>query len=420
MPVEAVAAWGALSSLTSLEVDTISYAAPAVEQLPNLAELSVTCSIYVDHSLVMLLPALPRLQVLRLPADVLVRPRYSFKKQELDVLGSLHQIRQVDDSCIDAADLTHPFVMSKCFPSMEIMIGKGDKWKDGAEWIKRGEGKEVTKLAICSRAGEGGMKPSISHWSGFHALRSLELIYLDLNSGLRQLRGLTQLTDLKMDNCTPDIHGLDQLPPNLSTLSLSNLRLNAALHEQQEQQGSSTSTPQLPHLTRLVLKGNHAVTSVVTGLIKLQQLVLSCNVDAFIPDALFDSLSQLTCLSSLTIPSLGASNLVLENIAVLAKLPELRQLRVSRRLSPLHGLEIAATLGHLPELKVYIDRHGDSLDGIVSGDFLQVGVIRHNVRIGPCEEAICNFLRYKIWAMWFIAYWMLRVLSCQWRVEHRH
>jgi hypothetical protein len=386
-PGEAVAAWGALSSLTSLEVDTLTHMVSAVKQLPNLVELSVATSLSVNHSLVMLVAALPRLQVLRLPALDIFCPSYIVTKQELDGLRSLQQLQRVDNVCVEPADLTHPFVISKCYPSMHIMMRRADDSLGIADWVDRGGGKQLPELVLCAIYSR--TKPVVTHWSGFTALRSLELIDVDLNTGLQQLRGLTQLTHLKMDRCSPDIGSLGQLPPGLISLSLDNLRLDAVLHEQQQQQqqqGSSVSTSQLPHLTSLVLK--NAVASgerVITGLTNLQQLVLERN--AFIPSSWFDSFSQLTCLSSLTIPSLGPSNLVLEKISLLAKSPSLQQLEVTRQfLPPLQGLEIGATLGHLTAIKLCIDRPRDLWDGIVSGDLLQVrGFKAQHWRLGKVE-----------------------------------
>jgi hypothetical protein len=373
VPVEAAAAWGALSSLTSLEVEVLSSLAPAVKQLPNLVELSVTGSVmFYSSSLMLIISTLPQLQVLRFPIFEWYHS-YCCTKQELDGLSTMQQLQQVDGMRLDSIDLTHPFVSSKCYPSIQIMLSARDRGRHIADWVQRGGVKQVTKLLICSyNLGGKVIIPSISQWSGFTALRSLELNRLDLSPGLQQLRGLTQLTHLKMERCSPEIHSLDQLPPCLCSLSLDNLRSNAALHEQQQQQQqvSSSSTPQLPHLTRLVLTGDSAVFSAdsfVPALQSLQQLLLfTCS-----PGFNLEPLSQLTSVSSLTLPNLGSG--LLEGISVLAKFPALQQLEVTRQfITPVDGLEIAATLGHLTAVKVLMVHSGAWSSNIFCGGILQV------------------------------------------------
>jgi hypothetical protein len=376
LPAEAAAAWGALSSLTSLEIDILSSLAPAVKQLPNLVELSVTS--FLAYYNMTLVPALPQLQVLRLPAFDLYRSADIFAKQELVGLSSMQQLQHVDNIRVDSADLTHPFVMSKCYPSILVVISATDRTRDIAEWVQRGGGKQVMDLVISSRGLKSSVKPSIAYWLGFTALRSLELIHLDLSPGLQQLRGLTQLTHLTMDNCSPDIHSLGQLPPCLCSLSLDNLRWNAALHEQQQQQQASCrSVPQLPNLTRLVLSGDSAVSSagrMMTAFLDLQQFVLKFTASAL--GSMLHPLSQLTSLSSLTVSYLGAANTVLEGVLVLSKFPALQQLEVSEQvISPLNGLEIAATLGHLTAVKVIIEGPLWRIR-MSCGDLLQVRNIR--------------------------------------------
>jgi hypothetical protein len=372
---EAAAAWAALSSLTSLEVDTMLYLHSAVKQIPNLLELSTTELSMTDQlsfyrgSVPLIMSIVPQLQVLRFPA--LQAYRYDCcTKQELDALSRMQQLRQVDGMCLDSADLVHPFVMEKCYPSLQIRISASERAGDIAEWLHRGGGKQVTKLLACSKKSE--LKPSISQWSGIPALRSLELIHLHLSPGLQQLRRLTQLTHLKMAKCSPDIHSLNQLPPGLCSLSLDNLRSNAALHEQQQQQVSSTSTPQLPHLTRLVLIGDSSLDSagrIVTGFTNLQQLVLTL----IRPSALsmLDPFSQLTSLSSLTIPSLGSEGV--EGASLLTKLTGLQQLEVSGQfMTPPEGLEVAAALGHLPAFTGFLSHLGGICASTFSGGMLQV------------------------------------------------
>jgi hypothetical protein len=374
MPSEAVAAWGALSSLTSLEVDTLSNLAPALTQLPNLVELSVTASIIYLPILVVY--AMPRLQVLRLPV---CSRDYTFTKHDLDVFRSMQQLQRVDNIRVGSADLSHPFVMSKCYPSVQVVISSVDRARDIAEWVQRGGEQQVTNLLIryvmCTFE---TTKPSISEWSGFNALRSLELYQLDLSSGFQQLRGLTQLTHLKMNNCSPSIRSLDQLPPGLCSLSLDNLIWSAALHEeQQQQQLSSTSTPQLPHLTRLVCTEDatvYAACRVITSLTNLQELVLDSTF--FSLGATHEPLSQLTSISSLTIPSLGASSSRLEAISALAKFPGLQQLEVATfSVVPEDGLQIAATLGYLTAIKLKLGSAWDWHGHVVSGGPLQVRVL---------------------------------------------
>jgi hypothetical protein len=378
MPAEAAAAWGALSSLTSLEVDAIPYLAPVVQQLPNLVELSVTHFIdFGGRSIMLMIASMPELQVFRLPAIGLC-PSCLFTKEELDGLSSMQQLRHVDGMRLDSADLSHPFVSSRCYPSMQIKISATDRAGDMSEWVQRGGGKQMTQLLVCSDERWGMDRPSISQWTGFPALQSLELIHLDLSPGLQQLRGLTQLTHLKMYNCSPAIHSLDQLPPGLCSLSLDNLRWDAALHEQQQHQlSTSSSTPQLPHLTRLVLKGDSAVSSagrVITALVSLQHLALNCY--SLARGFTLGPLSQLTSLSSLTVSYLGRGGKLLEEISVLAELSSLQQLEVTAQsFNPINGLEIAATLGHLTAITLNISNYRNMLFTIESGGMLQVRCI---------------------------------------------
>jgi hypothetical protein len=394
MPVEAAAAWGALSSLTSLEVDTLSNLAPALKQLPNLVELSLTDVLIFSQppTVDLLLSAMPQLQILRLPA-------YDrccvcgVTKQQLDKISAMQQLQHVDNSWVYLEDLSHPFIMSKCYPSLQIIVKATDETGDIADWVQRGGGKQVTKLLICSNWLTGSGRPSISQWPVFSALRILELLQLDLSPGLQQLRGLTQLTHLNMESCTPDLHSLDQLPPGLCSLSLDNLTANAALPEQQQQQQVSTSsTPQLPHLTSLVLTGDRAVSSagrIVVDLTNLQQLELKYAL--FVPGSTLDPLSQLTCLSSLSLSILidplpgPHRDGWQEGISALAKFPALRQLEVTRQsLEPLHILQIAVALGHLTAIKVCLrtdPRHTRYWSGqLVSGGPLQVRHVKKLVQ----------------------------------------
>jgi hypothetical protein len=347
MPDEAAAAWGALSSLTSLEVDTMLSLAPAVKQLPNLVELSAADFTMSRGTISSMISALPQLQVLRYLAFKPCSGRYS--NEYLNGFSST-KLQQVDGMSLDPANLSHPLAISKCYPTMRIVISSRNRAGDIADWVQRGGGKQVTKLLICSDEHRLMGRPSISHWPGIPALRNLELYHLDLSPGLQQLRGLTQLTHLQLDNCSPDLHSLDQLPPGLCSLSLDNLRGDAALQEQHQQ-----AVPQLPHLTKLVIKGDRAVTSsgrVVTALLNLQQLTLDPN-EEFSPGSTLATLSHLTSLSSLIIPYLGRGNKLLEGVNVLAMIPCLQQVEVTRQyFNPLLGLEIAAKLGNHTAIKL--------------------------------------------------------------------
>jgi hypothetical protein len=381
MPGKAVAAWGALSSLTSLEVDVLSSLAPAVKQLPNLLELSFTGTAYFRDSPLMMVSAMTQLQILRLPATDRFCSHLA-TKQQLDGLSTLQQLRHVDGMCLDSADLNHPFV-TRCYPSIQIIISTTDGAGNVEEWFQTGEGRQVTKLLIYYAEGKGLSNPSSSHggsitkpiisqWSGFTALKSLELIHLDLSPGLQQLTGLTQLTHLKLEGCSPHLHSFDQLPPGLYSLSLDNLRWKAALHvQQQQQQVSSTSTPQLPHLTSLTLSGDIAVSCagmVVSALSKLQHLVLDSTF-AFI--STLSPLSRLTSLSSLIISHIGQRDRTLKGTSVLRELSSLQQLEVTAQsFNPIYGLEIAASLRHLAAitLQLRICEHFS----MVSGGMLQV------------------------------------------------
>jgi hypothetical protein len=377
LPVDsAPAPWGTLSSLTSLEVDILTHVEPAVKQLPNLVELTLSDRALRSGSIALMMSTVPQLQVFRIAA---IEGPFAdcCTKQELDGLSSMQQLRQADGMRIDSTDLTHPLVMTKCYPSINISVSSADRAGDIGEWAQRGGGKQVTKLLIYGRADFGGsmVKGTVSDWSGLNVLRSLELLQLDLSPGLQQLRGLTQLTHLKMQRCSPDIHSLDQLPTSLCSLSVDNLRFNAALHEQQQQQEeelSSRLVPQLPHLTSLLLSWDSSLESagrVVTNFISLQQLVLTL-MDSSVCSAL-DPFSQLTSLSSLTIPSFGSG--VTEGVSVLAKLPGLQQLEVVGDLmNPLRGLEIAASLGHLTAITLNINPFGGWIPGVFSGGMLQV------------------------------------------------
>jgi hypothetical protein len=379
MPINVAATWKALSRLTSLEVDTVTYLARGVKQLPNLVELSLTSFTgYSSSSIMHTISNLQQLQVLCLPAMDCYQG-YTFTKQELDVFGSLQQLQQVDNICINSADLTHPFVLSKCYPTIQTMIRGSTREIDITEWVQKGGDRRVMKLVLASKSLEGLGRPSIVHWAGLSSLRSLELIRLDLSPELQQLRELTQLTHLKMDNCSPPLHSIHQLPPGLCSLSLDNLWCHAAIHEQQQQQEvSRTSTaPQLPHLTSLVLKGDRTAYSagkIITALLNLQRLVLDSRLLA--PDFRLEPLSQLTSLSSLTVPHLGLGNRVLEGLSVMEKLPDLQQLRVTRqRISPVQGLEVAARLGHLTEIKLDVESARHRCGHVVSGGPLQVRVL---------------------------------------------
>jgi hypothetical protein len=299
---------------------------------------------------------MPRLLILRLPAYKHFS-HYCFIREELDSLSSMQQLEHVEEVRVDSANLSHPFLISKCYPALQVVISKPDTAGDVAEWAQRGCAKQVQKLYILSGLNGVSAKPSMSPWPVFTALRTLGLISLDLTPGLQQLRELTQLKHLEMRDCDPTIHSLNQLPSGICSLTCDNLRGDAALHEQQ-QQVLNTSSPQLPHLTRLVLKGDSAVAAagaVVAGTPNLQQLVLDCNILA--SEFTVDPFSQLTSLSSLTLPNLGQRDQVLEVITVLEKFPALKQLQATKgscSVFPVHGLEVATRLSNLTSVKLLI------------------------------------------------------------------
>jgi hypothetical protein len=281
--------------------------------------------------------------------------------------------------------------VGKCYPAIEIMISGVDSARDLLGWVQRGGDQQVTKL-VMSPSLESFKNPSVSHWAGFAALRSLELICLDLSPGLQQLRGLTQLTHLKMAGCSPAFHTIHQLPPSLCSLSLDNLWSDAALDDQQQQEVASTST-QLSHLTSLVLKGDRTASSAVgliTALVNLRQLVVDSGY--LVMASMLEPLSQLTSLSSLTVSRLGLGNKGLEGLLVMEKLPVLQQLKVTRqRISPVQGLEVAARLGHLTEIKLDLESARHWWGHVVLGGPLQVrvsGLVAER-RESPCP-ALCE------------------------------
>jgi hypothetical protein len=128
---------------------------------------------------------------------------------------------------------------------------------------------------------------------------------------------------------------------------------------------------------------------VIKSLTNLQELVLDSTF--FSLGATLDPLTQLTSISSLTIPSLGPLSMVLEEIPVLPKIPGLQQLEVTRQcLGPVHGLEIAATLGHLTAIKLGLGSARDQRDLVVSGGPLQVRVLALVAR--KMEEPVCSLV----------------------------
>jgi hypothetical protein len=378
MPEQAAAAWQGMRCLTSLEVDTLMYLQPAVKQLPSLVELFVRDTTYFPSSAVMqVLSATPQLQVLRLPAHKLYEGfPFSFTKEQLDGLSAMQQLQRVDDMRVNASELTHVFAMNNCYPSLQVVMSATERGAAVSEWMERGGGKQVRKLTIVAEVLWGTIKPSMSQWSGLKALQTLVLTGLDLTPGLQQLRGLKQLKKLEMKYCSPFIYSLEQLPPGLCDLSLrDNLRENTALHEQQQQQQvSSTSQPQLPHLTRLILKGDSSVScagGVVAGTPNLQQLVLDCPTFA---ESMLIRFTELTALSALTLPYQYSPDTVLQAVSVLDRYMCLRDLTTSWGVTPLPGLEVAQYLKHITSFKLVVQGECVPASIPVSGGLLEVSV----------------------------------------------
>ena len=347
-------AWGALTNLTRLELDVLDPLAPAVRYLTNLVELSTSdllCSFYHRSFSSLLKSVAPQLRVLHLRCAVYTRPTIS--RPGLDVLSSMQQLQQVNGITVDAADLDHPLVVKMCYPILQIALSTPDSSANVEDWVRTGGGSRSERLCITSPE-DAGVKPVLPHWEGVGLLRELELHHVDLGPVLQQLRGLTQLTQLQMVGCSPDLLSLDQLPSSLCSLSLDNFRYQQ--QQQQHDQWPGTDTSWLQHLTSIVLVGRSAFSPqlrALRALPGLQQLVLERQL--FMPSASLSILSEMSSISSLSIPHIGSGEMVLESITLLAGFPGLRRLEVSKRpVTTLHGLEMAAKLGHLTSIQVCV------------------------------------------------------------------
>ena len=344
MKDEEAAGLGALTMLTSLDVDNLRSIAPALHHLSAVVELSVA-NVGVGSSFALLPPALPQLQVLRViprsPVPTTCHRGY------LDYLASMQQLSEVDGLVVEPDDLDHVLFAGACHPSVHIRIDPRANNMGLVEgWISSGGGRRVVELSILNPSW-GSPKPLLPRAGALELLQGLDLCNVDLGPGLQQLMELTQLTKLQMMGCSPDVLSLDQLPPSLCSLSLDNLRcLPLAEGQQQQQQLNSAASPCLQHLTSLTLMGEKippAAVESLSTLVHLQQLELGYAVSSSL-----SALGALPFLTALSIPMGGFSFPSSSQVAnALRGLSGLQSLHIYHCPYPLEELKLLKEIEHV-------------------------------------------------------------------------
>ena len=186
MKDEEAAGLGALTRLTSLEVDHLRSLAPALHHLSAVVELSVT-NVGVGSSFALLPPALPQLQVLRVIPPIPVPT--TCHRGYLNYLASMQQLCQVDGLVVEPDDLDHVLFTRAGHRSVHIRVDPLTNSMGLVEgWISRGGGRRVVELSILNPRW-GSFKPLLPQAGALELLQGLDLRNVDLGPGLQQLRG---------------------------------------------------------------------------------------------------------------------------------------------------------------------------------------------------------------------------------------
>ena len=344
------AAWGRLTSLTSLDVDCLQAFDGPMQYLQYVEELSVSeIGVYdLNENVCAALQAkLPRLRVLRM--QPLMGGVYcSLNRQALDILSKKPQLQQVEGAYVYAQDLHHPAV-GLVHPSMRISLRRENCRIEQVEgWGEQGGGKQLTKLVLTCR--QHPCSIVLAKLQGLPMLRSLELSGASLEAAQHQLQQLTQLTELVLEGCSPPL-SLAELPQQLVKLSIDKIT------EQAQQPGQHRSSSTLPHLTSLTLSHlsiTDATMREVSSLPQLQDLTL-VQTDRVTPSGGLACLQQLDSLTSLRLSRfMPESGLGSDGCSVLSDLSSLRYFAITNPETAGTGLGLAEALAHVPSIQLLV------------------------------------------------------------------
>ena len=356
MTVEEAAAWGALTTLTSLEVDDLQYFAAPITYVQNIVELSITRRL--PNMVEIFQSELPQLRKLTLPD--LSLPYSCMERTSLDIFSSKQQLQQVERVTIDAADLDHPAV-AKCHQSMKIDASRTDGMQQVDRWLQEGGGKQLANLVL---EGDYGTSCAdvLARLQGLPLLRELDLMWMDLGrAAAQQLRQLTQITELRLSWCTPRPVVLEQLPAHLRKLYLE----APVAPLQQPQDRVST----LQHLTSLTLCGSTVTDASLQSISSLMQLreIDLIRTPQLTPSGGLVWLGQLQSLTSLTVSNLSFSAASTTDLSVLSSLSKLERLLLCSAVPLAHALAIAKYLSQAPVvMRVDVEVPGKALQVVVA------------------------------------------------------
>ena len=357
------AAWGGLTGLTSLDVDSLKAFDAPMQYLEHVQDLSVsgTSTYQAGEACVAVEFKLPQLRVLRVQGPGVC---YPITRQALDILSGKQHLQQVEGVSVCAEDLDHSAV-SLIHPSMRINLRKASCHIHQVEgWLEEGGGKQLVQLVLeCSRH---PCSIVLDKLQGLPMLRSLELYHASLEAAAQQVFQLTQITGLVLEGCGPPL-SLAELPQQLVRLSIDNIS---------EQLGQHSSSTTLQQLTSLTLVGScitDATMRGVSSLPQLQDLTLLRTVRV----ALSRGLASLQELHSLT--SLRLSNPMLRSLgsvgySVLSGISSLRRFALTDREPAVTALGLAQALEHVPLIQLLIGDWGHHEK--VAGGSLEV---RHSI-----------------------------------------
>ena len=346
------AAWGGLTRLTSLDIDSMqhfcfSFGAP-MEHLEYVEELTVSDPDNYDlatnacHAVSL---QLPRLRVLRLqPSAYSIQPLSALA---LDILSKKQSLQKVEGMRIIDAQLNHAAV-GLLHPRLEIVALSSMERVDA--WLQGGGGRKLVHLVLhCRRQPCGSV---LAKLQGLPLLRQLELSVGDLGAGAQGLQQLTQITQLQLVSCSPDLTSLAQLPPQLRELSMDNY----TGQPQQQQQQHEGSTSYLQHLSSLTLSGDKTSNAAMHDFSTLPQLQKLCLMEttAVTVTGGLACLSVLQGLTSLTMSRIKAGGAQPAEFSVLSSLTSLRHFAVSLPV-PAHAvLCLLGSLAHVPAIDVAV------------------------------------------------------------------
>ena len=344
------AAWGGLTRLTSLDIDNMQRFRAPMQHLDYVEELTISDS--NDYSLATsacnaVQSHLPRLRLLRLQAS-----RFGYqplKAPALEILSRNRSLQQVDGMTIVDKDLNHAAV-GLLHPSLEIIALSMEPVD---VWLLGGGGRKLVNLLLqCCRQPCGSV---LAKLQGLPLLRELELSRGDLGAGAQGLQQLTQVTQLRLNGCSPDLTSLVQLPPQLRELSMDNYS-----GQQQQQQQPEGSTSCLQHLTSLTLSGDKTSDAAMHDFSTLPQLQKLCLMEtgAVTVTRGLACLSALQGMTSLTMSRINIGGRQPAEFSVLSSLTSLRHFAVSLPLPAWAALRLVESLAHVPAIHMAVGSPG--------------------------------------------------------------